>query len=167
MGRGDARLGASALALVLALASGPLRAAEPACSQDEVFLRAPSGQVARFAVEVADDAAERALGLMHRPRMAASQGMLFVYPAPQRTAFWMKDTLIALDMIFFDAEGRATRVHDMARPLDETPIEGGKAVQFVLEINGGLARAMGLGEGTVLRHPAVAPVGAAWPCAGG
>ena len=71
--------------------------------------------------------------------------MLFVYEGPRRVAFWMKNTLIPLDMIFADATGRVTRVHANAVPLDETPIDGGEGVQFVLEINGGLADAAGAG----------------------
>jgi uncharacterized membrane protein (UPF0127 family) len=90
--------------------------------------------------------------------------MLFVYPAPQRASFWMKNTLIPLDMIFADATGRVTRVHSNAVPGDETPIDGGEGVSFVLEINGGLARRLGIAPGAELRHPAVDPDTAAWPC---
>jgi len=84
---------------------------------------------------VADDAAERAQGLMFREAMPLSSGMLFVYGRPQRVSFWMRNTLIPLDMIFADARGVVTRVHAEAVPLDETPIDGGEGVQFVLEIN--------------------------------
>ncbi|MEF3049214.1 DUF192 domain-containing protein [Pseudotabrizicola sp. L79] len=150
------------LILGVALMLGASAAQAAACRADEVVLRWPGGQ-ARFAVEVADDAAERSQGLMHREKMAQSAGMLFVYEAPQRASFWMANTLIPLDMIFADAQGRVTRVHENAIPQDRTAIEGGDAVQFVLEINGGLARRLGIGEGAELRHPAI--VDAAWPCA--
>jgi uncharacterized membrane protein (UPF0127 family) len=80
-----------------------------------------------------------------------------------RWQFWMKNTLIPLDMIFADAAGRVTRVHAMAVPGDETPVEGGAGVQFVLEINGGLAERLGIAPGAELRHPAIGD-GAAWPC---
>ena len=138
-------------------------AAHAACTPDAVELRGPGG-VARFTVEVADDGAERAQGLMFRESMPTSAGMLFVYDAPQRASFWMKNTLIPLDMIFADETGRVTRVHSNAVPGDTTPIDGGTGVRFVLEINGGLAQRLGLAEGTEMRHPAIPQATAVWPC---
>jgi len=134
-----------------------------ACAPDVVELRGPSGQQ-RFTVEVADDGAERAQGLMFRESMPSSAGMLFVYEEPQAVSFWMKNTLIPLDMIFADETGRVTRVHSNAIPGDTTPIQGGEGVRFVLEINGGLAARMGIAEGSELRHPAIAQGSAVWPC---
>lgn len=136
--------------------------AEP-CREDAAILRSDAG-MARFRVELADDAAERAQGLMNRETLSPSAGMLFVYPEPKRVAFWMKNTLIPLDMIFLDASGTVQKVHHEAQPLDETPIFGGNAIQSVLEINGGLARKIGIAEGWELRHPAIDQGAAAWPC---
>lgn len=138
-------------------------AASAACTETAVELRGDFG-TARFNVEIADDPAERAQGLMNRPSMPASSGMLFLYEAPQRAGFWMKNTLIPLDMIFLDETGTVTRVHENAVPLDETTIDGGDGVLAVLEINGGLASAIGIGEGDQLRHPALDQSIAAWPC---
>ncbi len=118
----------------------------------------------RFSVEIADDEGERAEGLMNRETMAASKGMLFVYAAPRHVTFWMKNTLIPLDMLFVDPAGQVLQVHPMARPLDLTAIDGGKGVQFVLEINGGMAAQLGLKPGSVLRHPAIDQSRALWPC---
>ena len=67
----------------------------------------------------------------------------------------MRNTLIPLDMIFADGAGRIARVHAMAVPLDETPIDGGEGIQFVLEINGGMADRLGLPPGAQMRHPAI------------
>jgi hypothetical protein len=160
MGNGNARAGVILAWLIAAagIAAGPA-AAE--CSADAVELRWPGGS-ARFAVEVADDEAERGRGLMFREKMAASAGMLFIYDRPRHATFWMKNTLIPLDMIFADPSGRVTRVHENARPHDESTIDGGRGVQFVLEINGGLARRLGIAPGAELRHPAIAEP--AWPC---
>ena len=139
---------------------------EAACRPDAVELRGPWGQ-ARFAVEVADDAAERARGLMFRESLRQSCGMLFVYEAPQRATFWMKNTLIPLDMIFADDTGTVRHVHSNAVPHDETGIDGGDGVLAVLEINGGLAARLGITPGAVLRHPAFAADRAALPCTDG
>lgn len=132
------------------------------CSDNRVDLRGDWG-AARFTVELADDAKERSLGLMHRDDLSMGAGMLFAYEKPQPVSFWMRNTLIPLDMIFMDATGRVTRIHENAVPLDETGIPGGDAVQFVLEINGGLARRLGIEEGSELRHPIIGSK-AAWPC---
>jgi uncharacterized membrane protein (UPF0127 family) len=148
------------LAVALALLAG---AAVAECSESAVDLRGDWGS-ARFTVEVADEPAERAQGLMNRPSMPRSAGMLFLYDAPQRATFWMRNTLIPLDMIFMDETGTVTRIHENAVPLDETTIDGGDGVLAVLEINGGLAGAMGIDVGSELRHPALDPSRAAWPC---
>lgn len=139
--------------------------ADAACTSARLDLRWDGGQES-FAVEVADDAEERAQGLMFRPELAAASGMLFVYDAPRRPQFWMKNTLIPLDMVFADATGTVTRVHAGAVPGDLTPIDGGEGVQFVLEINAGLAEKLGLAPGALLRHPAIPAATAAWPCKG-
>ncbi len=149
-----------AAVLVAALAAGPAAAD---CAPDVVDLRGDWG-VARFTVEVADEPAERAQGLMNRESLRPTAGMLFVYDAPQRASFWMRNTLIPLDMIFMDPTGTVTHIHENAVPLDETPIDGGAGVLAVLEINGGLSRAIGIEVGSELRHPALDPDVAAWPC---
>jgi uncharacterized membrane protein (UPF0127 family) len=155
--------GAALFALGLLLAPAPVLA-EAACATGRADLRWPGGGES-FAVEVADDGAERAQGLMFRESLDPAAGMLFVYETPRRAQFWMKNTLIPLDMIFADATGRVTRVHSRAIPGDLTPIDGGDGVAFVLEINGGLAEKLGITPGAELRHPAVGPA-AAWPCDG-
>ncbi|WP_420915807.1 DUF192 domain-containing protein [Oceaniglobus indicus] len=147
-------------ALALSLIGAPVAAA---CRADVAELRGDWGK-ARFAVEVADDDAERAQGLMHREKMARGAGMLFVYPEPRAASFWMRNTLIPLDMIFLDRTGTVQKVHVNARPLDETPIAGGDDILLVLEINGGLSEVYGIAPGTELRHPDVPQDAAAWPC---
>lgn len=156
-----------ALVMALALAAGAVApkaaSAEAVCAPDRVDLRWSGGRES-FAVEVADDPDERAQGLMFRESLDAAAGMLFVYESPRRAQFWMKNTLIPLDMIFADGSGRVTRVHAQASPGDLTPIDGGEGVVFVLEINGGLAERLGIVPGAELRHPSVSPATAAWPC---
>lgn len=140
-----------------------LALAEPAwadCAPDAVEFPA---EKARFTVEIADTTGERAQGLMHRPRMAQGAGMLFVYDRPGHPRFWMKDTLIALDILFLAPDGRVLRLAEAAKPLDETPIDGGAGVQYVLEINAGLARSLGIGPGSVMRWPGLGAA-AALPC---
>ena len=121
----------------------PVAASE--CRPEMVDLRGPWGQ-AHFSVEVADSADERAKGLMFRESLPGSAGMVFIYPAPQRAQFWMKNTLIPLDLIFADRTGKVVRVHSQARPQDLSTIDGGENVLLVLEINGGLAKRLEIGR---------------------
>lgn len=145
------------------LFSGPVFA-DPVCSADALYLRTPTGHEMRFSTEVADDPGERAKGLMNRETLAKSASTLFVYEAPKAASFWMKNTLIPLDMLFLDETGQVQHIHPMAVPLDETGIDGGDDVKFVIEINGGLAKLLGIEPGAVLLHPAVDPSLAKWPC---
>ncbi len=134
------------------------------CSDTRVDLRGDWGN-ARFTVEVADTPDERALGLMNRPSMPASSGMLFIYEMPQSVVFWMESTLIPLDMIFMTPDGVVQRIHENAVPLDRTHIPGGDDILAVLEINGGMSAMLGITEGSELRHPQLDQSIAAWPCA--
>lgn len=152
-------------ALALAVLLPGAAWAEAACAPGRLDLRWDGGRES-FAVELADEPEERARGLMFRTEMGQAAGMLFVYDRPRQVSFWMKNTLIPLDMVFADATGTVTRVHEGAVPGDLTPIDGGAGVQFVLEINAGLAGKLGIGPGAVLRHPAIPAATAAWPCSG-
>ncbi len=135
-----------------------------ACSDGRVELRGDWG-TARFRVAVADTPAERAQGLMHVEEMPRMSGMLFVYERPQSVSFWMENTLIPLDMIFVGSDGVVRRVHENAIPLDRTGIPGGSDdIQYVLEVNGGIAADFGIIAGTELRHPSIEQGLAAWPC---
>ena len=152
-----AMLGAAALVLSL------VAQAAADCAPDRVDLRGPWGQ-ARFTAEVVDTPESRAQGLMFRESLPRSAGMLFIYEAPTAPSFWMRNTLIPLDMIFVGPDGGVTHVHHNAIPLDETPIPGGENVLMVLEINGGLAERFGIAPGSELRHPRLDQDNALWPC---
>lgn len=152
-----------ALLILGLVCSAGLAQAQAACREDTVFLRGDWGQ-ARFSVELANTPQTRSRGLMFRESMPRSSGMLFIYDSPQRATFWMRNTLISLDMIFTDETGTVRHVHHEAIPGDETTIDGGMDVLTVLEINGGLARAMGIVAGSQMRHPAFDADKAAWPC---
>lgn len=151
------------LAVALAFSGATAALAQEACRDDTVMLRGDWGSV-RFSVEVADDSQEQQQGLMNREAMANSAGMLFVYDSPRTLSFWMRNTLIPLDMLFIDRHGVVQNIHHMAKPLDETPIFGGDDLLSTLEINGGLAKRLGITVGSQVRHPAFAEYLPAWPC---
>ena len=143
------------LAVRLALALVVL-ALLAACSNAEsrLVLHTAKGDFA-FNVEIADDGAERAKGLMFRDHLAADAGMLFDYGQEQEASFWMQNTLIPLDMIFIGADGIVRTIHVNARPLDTTSIPSGVPIRFVLEIPGGRSTEIGLAVGDKMDHPRV------------
>jgi len=105
----------------------------------------------RLYVELATTAEQRRRGLMHRPRMQRNWGMLFVFEREETRSFWMKDTLIPLDMIFMDAEGRVVRIVEEATPETTTPRRSLDPARFVLELNGGRAASAGIEPGDEMR----------------
>lgn len=133
------------------------------CVADRVDLRGPWGN-ARFTVELAVTPEEQARGLMHRESLPRFAGMLFVFDTPRRASFWMKNTLIPLDMLFVDPSGVVTHIHENAVPGSLETIEGGTNILAVLEINGGMSRRIGIGVGAEMRHPAFDSDVAVWPC---
>ncbi len=133
------------------------------CRETRASFRGDWGQ-ANFSIELADSPEERSKGLMHRKTLPQSSGMLFIFEQPQPVWFWMKNTLIPLDIIFMDQSGTVNKVHEMAQPHDLTQIYGGDDIQYVFEINGGLAAALGIAAGSQLRHPAIDQEIGAWPC---
>ncbi|MFO6463535.1 DUF192 domain-containing protein [Jannaschia sp. KMU-145] len=134
------------------------------CRPDRVDIRGEFGTV-RFRVELALTPEDQSRGLMFREEMARMSGMLFVYPQTREVGFWMRNTLIPLDMIFVDEAGRVVKVHADAVPLDETVIRSGAPTRGVLELNAGMAATLGIDVGDELRSPVMPQDGAAWPCA--
>jgi len=132
------------------------------CKDSVVEIKSANAHI-RLNVEVAATAQERAVGLMNRESLPYNSGMWFIYETPRTVAFWMRNTLIPLDMIFVDQTGEVQKIHVNAKPLDETPIPGGDNIQYVLEVNGGLSQRYGLKAGDYIRHPSIKhnPV---WPC---
>jgi len=124
------------------------------CPEGEVGVFAPDGSLrSLYQVSVADEPSERERGLMFVQRLPADEGMLFVFETAGEVGFWMRNTLIPLDMIFIDQTGRVVRVHHGAIPHDETPIWSGAPVTGVLEVIGGEAGRAGVEAGDLIRSP--------------
>ena len=110
-------------------------------------IRSASG-VHRFTVEVAATAEQQARGMMFRRSLGLNEGMLFPYSPSLQVGFWMKNTLIPLDMIFIRSDGTIVRIAT-ARPLDLHSVDSGEPIGAVLEIPGGRAAELGIKEGDV------------------
>ncbi len=142
-------LGLAALVLVGAVS---LHAELASFTKSELAIEAASGKH-RFTVEEAKTPEQMAQGLMFRRTMAADAGMLFEYPKAQLVAFWMKNTLIPLDMLFIAADGKIATIRQRAVPLSTAPISSEVPVLAVLELNGGTVERLGLKPGDRILHP--------------
>ena len=105
-----------------------------------------------FKVEIADTPAAQRKGLMHRDHLAKDRGMLFVFDKRRVRSFWMKNTNIALDMLFISKNGKIRHIHHDATPNSRKSISSRVPVRAVLEINGGLARQYGIEKGDIVHH---------------
>jgi len=101
----------------------------------------------KFTVEVAADSQSQEYGLMNRKILAPNAGMLFDFRQPQCVSFWMKNTVLPLDMIFIRADGTISSIAANAVPFSTTTIPSAEPVRAVLEINGGRAAALGIQTG--------------------
>ena len=101
----------------------------------------------RFTVEVARTPEQQAQGLMHRQSLAPDRGMLFPYDPPQNASFWMKNTLIPLDLIFVREDGTVALIFANTVPMSLDPIPSLEPVAAVLEIAGGRAAELGIQAG--------------------
>jgi uncharacterized membrane protein (UPF0127 family) len=151
----------SALVLIVGVscqgaADAEPNAAPPSTPRIPVTIATEAGDVT-FQAELADDDAERQKGLMFRTAMGDSEGMLFLFPREQQLAFWMRNTLIPLDMVFIKADRTILGVVENATPRTETSRKVPGNSQFVLELNGGTAARLGIKAGQAVTFLAPTP----------
>jgi uncharacterized membrane protein (UPF0127 family) len=143
------RLGSLAL-IVLALTLSP--EAARAAAEQTLEIASKSG-VHVFSVEVVDNDADRAKGLMYRKELPEGRGMLFDFHRDQEVSFWMQNTYIPLDMIFIRGDGQILRIEENTVPLSTRMIPSRGAVRAVLEVIGGTSRKLGIAPGDRVASP--------------
>ena len=145
------------LSLALSAAAAPSAATAAQERQPQslptepLVVQAAQGAVT-FTAEIADDHAERAIGLMFRQELPAHRAMLFDYVEPQPAFMWMKNTLIPLDMLFIAADGVILHVERNVQPGDLTARGTQKKVRGVLEVPAGTVDQLGIAPGMIVRH---------------
>ena len=139
--------------------AAPLAACQPSASNAVELARSPAGleqaaltisshgKLHRFTVEVARTGEEQAMGLMNRASLDPNRGMIFPFDPPRQAGFWMKNTLIPLDMIFVRADGSIANIAANTVPLSLEPVYSDGEVAAVLEIAGGRAAELGVQPG--------------------
>ena len=131
-----------------------------ACRADpRVTIVTQQGRSVAFEVEIADSPAKRELGLQYRRDLASDRGMIFLFSAESEQTFWMKNTPIPLDMIFISRELKIVGIVEQTVPFSLDPRSVSKPSQYVLEINGGLAKRYGIRPGDSVRFEGIATRG--------
>ncbi len=127
--------------------------------QGSLKILTPDARIHSFQIWVADTDQHREQGLMFVKSLPENAGMLFVFDAPQRIQMWMKNTLIPLDMVFIDSNGKIDSIVVNATPLSLRIIDSKRTVLGVLELAGGSTEKLGIHAGAIVVHPAFASVG--------
>ncbi len=142
-----------AAAPALAVAGAALAQSPEITFKKSSLVVVAGGREIKFEVELALNDAERSRGLMYRDKLGPYDGMLFDFYQDAPVSFWMKNTLIPLDMLFIAGDGTIKHIHANATPLSTESIPSQFPVRAVLEINGGSAKLLGIKPGDKVRHP--------------
>ena len=133
-----------------------IAASVPALAQQQqqmVFATEPlvvqtaSGKMLNFSVEIASTNEQRQYGLMYRKEMAENAGMLFDFGQSRRVTMWMENTILPLDMLFIDSTGVIRHIKENAVPYSEDIIDSMGSVKYVVELNAGIVRKLGIKVG--------------------
>jgi hypothetical protein len=116
-----------------------------------IVYSAKNSELCRFEVDIAATPEEQARGLMFRKAMGDHEGMFFIFARDETRHFWMRNTLIPLDMIFINSKFSVVDIHRNAQPLDETLITSRKPARYVLELNAGKAETCGIKNGSKIK----------------
>lgn len=130
----------------------------PAARAAEMFDTQPltivtkNGKSHAFTVELAVTPRQREQGLMNRREMAPDHGMLFAFGETRQVFMWMKNTYLPLDMLFIGKDGKVRAIKENAEPLSEAIIDSKGPIDFVLELNGGTAKRLGIRPGNRVKN---------------
>lgn len=149
-------MGLSMLAVLTAHLISPAAIAEDSnidnLKTEHLVIKGRDGKQHSFNIEVAATPVDLEIGLMYRKNLALGSGMLFEMGKEQVTKFWMKNTLIPLDMLFIGADGEIKTIHENAEPLSLTSVSSEVPVTAVLELQGGRVHALGIHKGDTVVH---------------
>lgn len=112
-----------------------------------LFTDSNGDTISKIDIEIADDNLQRELGLMMRRGMAENQGMLFIFPVEMIQSFWMKNTIMPLDIIFVNSQMEIVKIHKNTTPYSEQTYPSGKPSIYVVEVIAGYTDKLGIKEG--------------------
>lgn len=147
----------AALPFGLSLAAGAQMPPEPTQAQPELpkeklIIVTRDGRQHVFNVEMALTEAQQETGEMFRTKVPEDGGMLFVWPEPEESRMWMKNTLVPLDMVFIDADGKIRSIAENTTPRSLAVIDSQGPVKATLELAGGVTAKLGIRVGDTVRQ---------------
>ncbi|GER60819.1 DUF192 domain-containing protein [Patiriisocius marinus] len=113
----------------------------------KVFSNDSETEISTFNIETAIGNYETETGLMHRKSMPKDYGMLFIFDKVQPRSFYMKNTIIELDIIYLDEDKNIVKIYHNAKPFDPTSLPSEAPIKYVLEVNGGIATSLNIKVG--------------------
>jgi uncharacterized membrane protein (UPF0127 family) len=123
---------------------------EPITKEGEVIFFREGKKIRKIDVEIAENDAERNKGLMYRPYIPDSTGMLFIFPEPRELGFWMKNTQIPLDIMYVDANKKIISIQKHTKPFSEESLPSNGVAQYVVEVNAGFSDRNDIKPGDVI-----------------
>ncbi len=111
------------------------------------FQTSEGNYISQIDIEIADDMVERAVGLMYRDEMKENQGMFFIFPREEYQSFWMKNTVLSLDILFINKKNEIVTIHKSTVPFSEESYPSTAPAIYVLEVNAGYTEKYGIKEG--------------------
>jgi hypothetical protein len=112
-----------------------------------IFTKPDEKEISEIDIEIADNDDKRMTGLMFRTSLKEDQGMLFIFPYETEQSFWMKNTVLSLDMIFVNSKNEIVNIHHNTTPFSEESYSSGKPAIYVVEVNAGYSNKLGIKEG--------------------
>lgn len=122
-------------------------------TETPLTIRTVTGTLHEFTVEIAETPRQQAIGMMFRREAPKDRGMLFPFEEERVASFWMKNTLVSLDLLFVAGNGEIMRIHRRAQPHSLAPLSSGVPVMAVLELAGGEADRRDIRAGDIVQHP--------------
>lgn len=116
------------------------------------FLQADGRPIVKINIEIAETDAEQQQGLMNRPFMSNDQGMLFIFNRDEPRSFWMRNTIIPLDIIYVNSSMEIIHIAENTEPYSDRPVPSGKPARYVVEVNAGFCAQYGITDGCKIQY---------------
>lgn len=146
---------ASGMAASAYAAEEPIRQAQPVLPTAPLTITTQDGVKHAFTVELAKTYREQEVGEMFRKELPKNKGMLFLWPQPQVSDMWMRNTLVSLDIVFIDSTNHVHAIAEKAVPLSEAILSSDGVVANTLELAGGVTEELGIRVGDTVSSPAL------------